>query len=768
MVKRISGILLSLSMILTIFMSVSFCCYAAGDTDISKNPHVLFLSSYSYEWESNPKQLQGVADTLNGYAKVDYVFMDTKRLNYDDVKDDIYKNIRSRESKRKYDYVLAADDAALVFVKEYRKELFDGVPVVFEGINNVDTAEEAAKDPLMTGIVEAFPLHETIALADKLNPAATKVVGISDSTISGIGSTKQFMDCKDSFPNLAFSTIDCSSMTCDEIGKKVAGYGNDTILVFLMMTTDKDGINYSLTEAVEYVVANAKVPVCKADELGIGSGILGGVVVSYYDMAADAAKIILSVEKGAKISDFPLQTAKCRCEFDKKIMDRFKISKANISKAYDGEVDYINDVPSYFQKHKTVLVPAGIIIMLLICFSVFIIYQQKKAQIAEREAMEERAKNTAKSEFLARMSHDIRTPLNAVLGFASLACDETGVSDKVRDYLYKIETSGKYLLGLINDVLDMSKIESGKVELHEESVDSLRFLNGIAEVFGAQAQEKGIRLITDFSKATPSWVMMDGLRSRQIYANILSNAIKYSQSGTEIRWTVIDAPTGNDTFHMVSMIRDQGYGMSEEFLTKLFQPFEQADPLNAKSGTGLGMPIVKNLVDLMGGSIHVESAVGKGSTFVVELDRKIGTPQEEKKVSNVGSCDTLKGSSILICEDNHINIMVATGVLENAGCDVHVAENGQIGVDMFRDSGPGQYDAILMDIRMPVMDGLEAAREIRALDRDDAKTIPIIAMSANAFDEDIRKSLDAGMNAHLAKPIEPEILYSELKKYIHR
>lgn len=767
--KRVSAVLISLGLILTILFSVCLPCYAADNADISENPHVLLLSSYSYNWESNPKQLKGIADTLNGYATIDYVFMDTKRLNYENVKRDIYKDIASREKNGRYDYVIAVDDAALIFVKEFRSKLFSGTPVVFEGINNMDTAEAAAKDPMMTGIVEAFPLKETIALADKINLKAKQVVGISDSTVSGRGSTKQFMCCQADFPKLRFSTLDCSSMKCSEIGKKVSEYGDDTILVFLMMTTDADGNNYSQTESAEYITKHANVPVYKADELGIGSGIMGGVVVSYYDMACDAAKLVLELNNGGKVPDYPLQTAKSKCMFDKKAMDRFGITKSEISKAYDGEVDYVNDTPTFFRTHRSVLIPAGIIIILLVIFLLYImsalkskkrlmkqlvekegmlrsvldnipggiivykikddwrkslkiaycsegaskilgrsieelteqfksgryedgmdeedrasldrmlaakrndcesyyakfhlnddkgtrkfisldtvwggeekdgssifyavyqdISQQEKTQIAEHDAMEARSASRAKSEFFERMSHDIRTPLNAVLGFTSLARDESDVPVKVQDYLDKIETSGKYLLGLINDVLDMAKIESGKVELREHSVNGPKFLNGIAEVFGAQALEKGIRLVTDFSKAQTPWVMMDELRSRQIYANLLSNAIKFSQSGTEIKWSIVDNATGPDTFHEVSIISDHGCGMSREFQKKMFQPFEQAKTDNPEAGTGLGMPIVKNLVDLMHGSIKVESEVDKGSVFTIEIDRRIGTPQTEK------------------------------------------------------------------------------------------------------------------------------------------
>lgn len=327
MKKRILQPLLVLLLPVLLVLVIVQPCPAVGKTNISQNPRVLFLSSYSYEWESIPKQLAGIKDTLNGYARVDYIFMDTKRLSYDDVKKDVYEHVSAHMKDDKYDYVIAGDDAALRFVLEHRKDLFASLPVVFEGINNVSFAYKAAEDPLITGIVETFPLKETIALASEINPKATRVVGISDSTESGLGSTAQLMHCQESFPKLTFSTIDCSAMTHEDIGRTLAKFDDNVILIYLMMTTDADGNKYSNTEAVEYITASAGIPVYKADELGVGVGLLGGVVVSFHAMASDASDIVLALERGADISDYPVRTAKTYCVFDKKIMEQFGITK---------------------------------------------------------------------------------------------------------------------------------------------------------------------------------------------------------------------------------------------------------------------------------------------------------------------------------------------------------------------------------------------------------------------------------------------------------
>lgn len=281
-----------------------------------------------------------------------------------------------------------------------------------------------------------------------------------------------------------------------------------------------------------------------------------------------------------------------------------------------------------------------------------------------------------------------------------------------------------------------------------------------------QAEKKGIRLVTDFDIGETPWIVIDELRMRQIYMNLISNAIKFSGSGTEIRWTVRSERTQNGTAHMICTVSDQGCGMSREFMAKMFQPFEQSDPAHSKSGTGLGLPIVKSLVSLMGGSISVESEPGKGSAFTVELEQKLGTPKAGPAEAPHTPIRCLAGCRILLCEDNQVNVLLAQKLLEKVGCTVEPAENGRLGADRFALSKPGEYAAILMDIRMPEMDGLQATRAIRALDRPDAKTVPIISMSADAFDEDIQKSLAAGMNAHLSKPVEPEKLYRILERFI--
>jgi len=408
-----------------------------------------------------------------------------------------------------------------------------------------------------------------------------------------------------------------------------------------------------------------------------------------------------------------------------------------------------------------------VILSVLMFINVFSL--NKMNRVLKLAAIREKNANEAKSEFLSRVSHDIRTPLNAILGFASITADDSRLAPDLKENLRKINDSGHYLLGILNDVLDMSKIESGKVELRERSENLTRLFNDVLSIFSGEAKRAGITIRTDFELRENEYFIIDSLRTKQIFSNLLSNAIKFSESGTEIYWSVHEEPDEDGRSKIVSVIRDQGRGMSKEFLDKLYEPFtrEEGERSDEITGTGLGLAIVKRLVSLMEGTILVESAPGKGTKFTVTIPFRRGEAEVEKNMSMAAddSGDNLRGKRVLICEDNELNREIAAALLDQRGILYDTAENGKIGVDLFSSSSEGFYDIILMDIRMPVMNGLETAAAIRALDRDDARTVPIIALTANAYDEDIRDTAKAGMNAHLAKPFERDEFFAVLSRY---
>jgi len=394
--------------------------------------------------------------------------------------------------------------------------------------------------------------------------------------------------------------------------------------------------------------------------------------------------------------------------------------------------------------------------------------EHKKKEMLEEALRDAENANTAKSDFLSRMSHDIRTPLNGIIGMTALAKGESGNPAGTVEYLEKIDSSSHFLLSLVNDILDMAKVESGKMELHTEPYPPEEFAKYLSAVIHPLCREKGIKL-TIAPSGSGHVFMLDKLRFNQIFFNLLSNAVKFTHKGGKVDLIAESRTLKDGVITMDFIVRDNGEGMSEEFQRHLFQPFEQQYTAanEARQGSGLGLAITKQLVTLMGGTIKVRSELGKGTEFTVRLPIKIAANAETAvQHDTAAGTEVLSGTRILICEDNEINAEIAMHLLKNKGAEADLAADGREGLQLFSDSEPNYYDAILMDIRMPGMDGLEATEKIRALCRSDAKDVPIIAMSANAFEEDIRKSLAAGMNAHLLKPIDPALVYTTLAEGI--
>lgn len=373
------------------------------------------------------------------------------------------------------------------------------------------------------------------------------------------------------------------------------------------------------------------------------------------------------------------------------------------------------------------------------------------------EAMEAaNAANAAKSVFLSNMSHDIRTPMNAIIGFTTLLDVNADDAVRVRDYTQKIRSSGNHLLGLINDVLDMSKIESGSMTLSLEPVSIAGLAEELVDLMRPLARAKHQTFTLDMGSGHRESVLADRLRLSQILQNILSNAVKYTGDGGKILFRVEAVSENGEFVRYRFEISDNGMGMSREYLQNIFVPFsrEVNSTVNKIQGTGLGMAITKNLVDLMGGSIAVESELGKGSTFEVFADFRKADGGEADESGKSASGFSLEGMHILVAEDNSLNAEIITELLGLEGATADVAEDGQQAVDMYEGAEPGTYSLILMDIQMPVMDGYQATKAIRNGANPEGRDIPIIAMTANAFAEDVQAALLAGMNAHLAKPID--------------
>lgn len=412
-------------------------------------------------------------------------------------------------------------------------------------------------------------------------------------------------------------------------------------------------------------------------------------------------------------------------------------------------------------------------------FSFYIITEMyKKMEDYERKLMEAEEASQSKTTFLSRMSHEIRTPMNGIIGMLTLAEGKMEKEDPAMQYLERADELSEHLLSLINDILDMSRIEAGKVELENQPFSLKQLGDKLYDMFAKELDARGIHYSVDFEEVTVDYVIGDELRISQIIINFLSNAVKFTKEG-EITVTFRQMLERDGMVDLMICVHDTGIGMKSEFINRIFRPFEQEGIETAKQygGTGLGMAITDQLVRLMGGEIIVKSAPGKGSDFSVFLHlpetekpaEVIDTDAENYEQQGTNEESTaFQGRRILLAEDNEVNAMIAEEILGEMGAEVEVVENGQEAVDYFKSHPENYYDFILMDVQMPVMNGRDAARTIRKVNRPDAATIPIFALSADAFVEDERLSIESGMNGHYAKPVDFQALQKNVGAFLEK
>ena len=432
--------------------------------------------------------------------------------------------------------------------------------------------------------------------------------------------------------------------------------------------------------------------------------------------------------------------------------------------------------------HNLPLSVAGVVFLYFLIFSIFLFWSHRTNQVHQKLEQEKdekykaelliaakkaEAANEAKTEFLQRMSHDIRTPINGICGLVNMADHYADNMEKQTEYRTKVKEASNLLLELVNDVLDMSKLESGEIVLEEIPFNLSKISREVFVVIEQMAAEQNIQIKWEKKEITHRDLIGSPGYVKRVMMNILSNAMKYNRENGHIYISCIENPSEQPEMTTMEFVcRDTGIGMTEEFQKHIFEPFaqEHSGSRTKFAGTGLGMPIAKNLVEKMGGAITFESEEGTGTTFVIRVPFKIDMNADKREKQKDVSEKSIKGLHILLAEDNELNMEIAEFMLQNEGTVVTKAWNGQEAVELFRKSKPGEFDVILMDIMMPVMNGYEATKKIRSLDREDAKMIPIIAMTANAFTEDRLRAKEAGMDEHIAKPVDGKLLINIIYK----
>lgn len=764
---------------LAVLLVVLVCRPLPARAQSSENHRVLFISSYSYTWSTVPLQIEGIQSTLDASVILDVEFMDTKMIQLEMAEQELLDRIRvKQDSAGRYDALIVGDDAALVFAMQYREELFPGIPIVFEGINNIEYAREVSADPLVTGVIEQFSYEENLNFAKKIQPNADKVVAIVDDTVTGIGEQQQFFAQEKNHPELAFDVINGSLLTRQQMIERISAIDTDTILIYLILSEDAEGNLYTNQQTCQLLQQYAKVPVLRFVQAGIGEGVLGGNIVLHKASGEIAAGMVMRMLRGTDPAEIEMVSDSPNGYYlDQQVLDRFSVPQSLVPEG----AEVINRKSSFWEEHGIVFLTtlgASASVMVITLLTVRAVYVRRRYAELEKNnqqlasaAQAAQEATRAKSVFLHSMSHDIRTPMNAIIGFTNIAM-QRNTDEAVGGYLQKILTSSEHLLTLINDVLDISRIESGKAAYKPIPTNLCAVTDAVLAIIQGFLSGRNLTFRVERPQSGQHCaVLTDPVRIREVLVNILSNAVKFTEDGGTIVFAMGMKP-GRDESHAVVWytISDTGCGMSEAFLPHVFDEFaqEESGARTLYKGTGLGMAITKRYVDMMGGTIAVKSKKGEGTTFTVELPLELTCADPDQKQEAPKSQKDLKGISVLMAEDNDLNAEIVMIQLEEAGMRVVRTEDGVQAVEAFAGKPAGTFDAILMDVMMPEMDGYEATRVIRSMaNRPDGKTIPIIAMTANAFAEDIQASLDAGMDAHLTKPLIMEELLKTISEMVH-
>lgn len=729
---------------------------------------VLFISSYGYEWEIVQKQIKGIKERFGKDVIVEYQFMDTQYMQYE-LSEKILEDrlTLTRMDEDKYDAILAGDDAALDFVMRHQQELFSNTPIVFLGVNNHTLAKEAIQNPYITGIFENYPVRKTLEMATSICTEAQNIVAVCDYSCFSTEVLEQFLQSHEELYKYDFKVLDCRKYSTEEILDTVSSFDENTILLYIIFSRDNTGKIMTYRQGFDMIIEAANIPVFCMDTVGIEAGGIGGWCISHEEEAGMAADLVKEILDGKDLKELELQNAVSKCFANRKALLHYGIPRS----MFPREASFYS-----FSEDKTIIQPEMIwsvfcsILVLILIYAVYWNVVNEKKKGLENALVESEKVNEVKTEFISRMSHDIRTPLNGILGMSEILAKSDNLAE-IKEYNDNIYTSAKFLLGLINDVLEMSKIESGNIVLHPKRYGLSQFKQYVEAVITPLCSKKQHVLEIDLHAHEKWQPLLDELRLNQVVFNLLSNAVKYTPQGGRIDLILEEEFDEESKKLWVKFtIRDTGIGMSQEFTKRMYDAFAQEEREvrnDHMEGTGLGLYIVHAIVKTMNGTIQVKSEVDKGSEFKVSIPCDV-VERKEEQVEDAESIDVsrLKGKHILVCEDKMINANIVKIMLQKRGIDVIIATNGKEAIECISQSEESFFAGVLMDIRMPVMDGFEACRQIKLLQRQDVKSLPVIAMTAEAFEQDRKRTLAAGFSEHLAKPVEEAELLRTLCHHI--
>jgi signal transduction histidine kinase/DNA-binding response OmpR family regulator len=739
---------------------------AAGRGQESPSPkRVLALHWYGKDFPSNVAFDRGLLEVFRSNRSgtvIEYYpeYLESDRFPGENQSRLFRDYLRRKYADHRIDAVIAFSAVSLNFLLKYSSDLFPDVPIVFHTFRRPRPADPAAAARL-TGVVASGIFRNTLALALQLHPATEQVFVITGTPERDkVLETDVREELKEFESKVELTYL--SDLPLDELISGVRSAPDRSLIFYVRYSQDKPGKKLDPFDALTLVAQSAKVPVYSVFSSTLGRGSVGGHSFSVEASGARVAEIALQVANGAQPKDIPMAVLPTVPVFDWRQLRRWGIAENQLPR---GSTILFRE-PSVWDLHKWHILPAVLFGALqTILIGALLIERHRRRKNAEALGKAEGA-NRAKSIFLANMSHELRTPLSAILGFSDLLRNSPGIPPEERKDLDIINRNGEHLLGLINDVLDMAKIDAGAAEIVKSPMDLRELVRDIMDLMGARAAQKGLELTLEQSRETPRFVRADEEKLRQILLNLIGNAVKYTDTGrVTLRLDTVSATDLQDRV-LVMDVEDSGIGISAEDQARIFDPFVQAGKLSTQKGSGLGLAITKNYVELMGGTIRVVSEAGQGSIFRVEVP--VGQAEGWEMPPARANPGRVTGQEpgqpeyrILIIEDQVENWLLLQRLLDNAGFRVRVASDAEAGIAIFADWRP---HFIWMDWRLPGIDGLEATRRIRAL--DGGTEAKIVMLTAFAFGEQGEEALAAGVDDFVRKPFQAEDIFDCLARHL--